>query len=388
MQLGVSVYPDIQELDDIKNYIELAGKYNYSVLFSSMWSIDGTKEEIYDYFYELIQAAHNNNIKVDLDVNPACLQKMGASSNDLEIFHKLGVDILRMDTWYGDERDVELINNPYGILIEYNASSVGAMMETLVKNGAIIERILTCHNFYPQRYTGLKLANYVSINEGLKKYDLPVAAFIASHNENTVGVWDAKDGLPTVEMMRDLSVDQQVRMLMAIGNIDTIMFGNAFASEEELKIASQTIKQVEITEDNKVANMMIGFGINKEMFGNVKKIRVNPIVDLSEEENTILFDTWPHIDFGDSSEWIWRSRVTRFLRPNIAPRKYDNEYFEVGDVVMVNNNYQNYCGEVQVVLIPIINDGTRNLVGKLSKVEQQILSLTKDGDTIMFLKDE
>ena len=62
--------------------------------------------------------------------------------------------------------------------------------------------------------------------------------------------------------------------------------------------------------------------------------------------------------------------------------------FDVGDVVMVNNHYQHYAGEVQIVLQPIVNDGTRNLLGHLIDGEEQILELIRAGDVVVFLEGE
>lgn len=65
---------------------------------------------------------------------------------------------------------------------------------------------------------------------------------------------------------------------------------------------------------------------------------------------------------GDSSEWIWCMRIERFKysQPNevLAPRTVDRDMFEVGDVVLVNDHDKHDAGEIQIVKIPIVNDGT------------------------------
>ena len=93
---------------------------------------------------------------------------------------------------------------------------------------------------------------------------------------------------------------------------------------------------------------------------------------------------------GDSSEWIWRTRIARFdySHPSkiVAPRPVEGEMFEVGDVVVVNDNYKHYAGEVQIVKMPIVNDGTRNCVGHLDEDEYQMMELINDGDLVEFLE--
>jgi hypothetical protein len=387
-RLGISVYPDIQPFEEIKQYIELASKYNCKRVFSSMWSVKGTAEEVINYFTELIQEAHKNDMQVGLDVNPDCLSLVGASFNDLKIFNDIGVDILRMDLCFGVEKDVQLVNNPYGILIEFNATIMsGEYINSLIEAGAQTDKILTGHNFYPQRYCGMKWEKYLRTNKELKKYNLEVTTFVTSHNEPTCGVWDAKDGLCTVEMMRDWTMDEQIRLLFAAGNVDTILVGNACASEEELKLASEAIEQYEVNESMPIIKIMMGFGATKDRFYPQNKIRVLPCEEITENEKEILFDVFPHSDVGDASEWIWRSRMARFLKKKIEFRKFEEDYFQVGDVVMVNENYEHYAGEVQIVLKPIINDNTRNLIGRVSERELEIIKLLKDGDVVVFLKE-
>lgn len=45
-------------------------------------------------------------------------------------------------------------------------------------------------------------------------------SFISSNNENTHGVWNAKDELVTVECLSDLPIDIQARILIISKNAD------------------------------------------------------------------------------------------------------------------------------------------------------------------------
>ena len=114
---------------------------------------------------------------------------------------------------------------------------------------------------------------------------------------------------------------------------------------------------------------------------------MEPLYDLSDVEKAILFDFFPHVDMGDSSEWIWRSRMPRqfFQEEAIAPRRYPLREFQPGDVVMVNDNYKHYAGEVQVVLRPVNNDGTRNLVGRIDPQEFTLFDVIDKSDIIVFI---
>ena len=78
----------------------------------------------------------------------------------------------------------------------------------------------------------------------------------------------------------------------------------------------------------------------------------------------------------------------KYSKPNqsIPPREFECKMFEVGDVMIVNDNYKHYAGEIQIVKEPIINDGTRNRIGHIDADEYTIMELVQDSDMIKFLK--
>lgn len=390
-ELGISVYPDLRPLEEIEKYFELAGRYGVSRVFSSMFSVQGTKEEVLEYFRKLIVAAHKNSLKVSLDVNPMCFEKMGAKPDDLSVFHGIGVDILRMDLSYGAIEDAKLVRNPYGITIEFNNSP--KIVKGLLEQGVAAKDFYVCHNFYPQRYTAMKWEKFIEKNIELKACakDLRIGAFISSTAPDTHGVWDAVCGLPTVERLRLLPIDLQARILLATGNVDDILIGNAYASEEEFQKLQEVLADHEKSDQemDPTLKLLVDHGLIS-MEKPIKRLRVALDSQVTEKEKEVLFDFFPHLDMGDSSEWIWRTRISRFKYslPGevLEPRACKEEMFAVGDVVMVNDNYKHYAGEIQIVKKPIVNDGTRNRIGHLDEDEYQMMELIYDGDIVEFLE--
>lgn len=389
--LGVSVYPDLRPMDEIRSYLSMASKHGYTRVFSSMFSAKGTNQEVLSCFGELIAAAHSCGMEVSLDVEPQFMMRLGARPDELRVFDDIGVDILRMDGAFAEDENARMLNNPYGIRIEFNASSLTPQaIQGLVARGVDKERILACHNFYPQRYTGFRWDKFQAVNGQLSPLGIRIGAFIASHAPGTHGVWNASCGLPTVERLRDYPADLQARILVAAGTTD-VLFGNAYATEEELDAVRQAVEPIEpcyLSDEHEVAVARLSAYLGNDVdLYNQKKVRVEPLYDLLPVEKTILFDYFPHIDMGDSSEWIWRSRGSRqfFQEQSIPQRSYAHDYFQRGDVVMVNDNYKHYAGEVQVVLRPIKNDGTRNLVARVSPDELTMFDVIADGDVVVFL---
>lgn len=389
-RLGISVYPDLRPLEEIKDYLKLASTYGCTRVFSSMFNVEGTNEEVLSYFKNLIDVAHEVGIEVSLDVNPECLERLGASPNDLSVFRDINVDVLRMDISFGLEKDMQLVQNPYGIMIEFNASIIPVeTLKEMIDQGANPDNILVCHNFYPQRYTGMKWSKFKEVSKLLKELGVRVGAFISSNAKDTHGVWGAERGLCSVERHRGQPIDLQLRELLQTNSIDDILIGNAYATEDEFKMIQEVFTVIEPDEEKyPIVKMKKMYGASDDSFYPQRKIRVNLCDDITEIEKEILFDFFPHSDVGDSSEWIWRSRMPRFLykEKEIKPRNYNKKMFDRGSVVMVNNNYKHYAGEVQVVLFPIENDGDRNFIGYLDQRELEMLEMIPEREIVVFLE--
>lgn len=388
--LGVSVYPDIRPLDEIADYLRLASKHGFTRVFTSMFSVEGTPDEVLAYFRDLDAVAHECGMEVSLDINPECMARLNATPSDLSVFAGINADILRMDGAYGEDDNVTMLANPYGMKIEYNASALmPEAIESMVARGVDKDRILACHNFYPQRYTGFRWDKFRQVNDRLSALGIRIGAFVASQAPGTHGVWDAVCGLPTVEMMRDWPADLAARVLAAAGATD-VFFGNAYASEAELAAVAEALAPEEPHYTTPVVEETLRHSDYldlDQLTSTTRRVRVEPLYDLTAVEREILFDFFPHIDMGDSSEWIWRTRIPRMFYQNetIAPRPFAGSEFPVGSVVMVNDNYKHYAGEVQVVLRPLINDGTRNLVGRIDEREMTMFDVIRDNELVVFI---
>lgn len=390
--LGIMAYPDLSPMDEIREYFKLASKYGFTRVVSSMLSVEGTREEIIAYFHEFIRAAHEYQMKVSLDVNTGFMRRIEQSYDDISLFHELDCDTIRLDGSYGPEKDYIMVQNPYGIQIEMNASSHSVEKELIYFQEQNIEkgRIRLCHNAYPQRYTGLKWKDFLEKNCMLRKYGHPIAAFVTSHAESTHGLWDAEDGLPTVECLRDLQIDLQARILQATGGVDEIFIGNAYASEAELKALSEMMRPPKSLENSKIFEVIKAYGPTSPTFGPCRRLKVILDKKITPIEKENLLELVPQLDNGDSSEWIWRSRSGRLVNEDrpIPPRTYEGGMFPVGSVVIVNDHNRHYSGELQIVRIPIMNDGKRNLIATLAPGEERMLDLIEANDLVEFYEYE
>ncbi len=386
IRLGVSLYPEQETLEQIDAYLKMASEYGFTKIFTSMFSVPGTKEEVITYFKDFCAIAHKYGMVVSGDCNGEFFHKLGATEHDLSVFKEIGIDIIRMDFSFNDERDAVLINNKEGIKIEMSTAFI-PVIEAAIKNGADVANILTCHNFYPERYTAPSLEAINKVNEYWKAKNVPVAMFISSQVKGTHGPWPVSDGLPTIEEHRNLPLEVQLKHCLALKNVDEVIIGNAFASEEEFQAVAKVMEQV-YTNVPKMENL--GFIGDLMPHGEVKRIpfKITPEEGLTQTEREILFDYPTHADMGDCLNYMLRSRWTRMIYKgrSIPERKCGKTAYTRGDVVIVNDNLEYYRGELQIVLKDIEVDGQRNLLGHISDEELFMLDCFGAGDMFTFIE--
>lgn len=349
-RLGISVYPHHSNPEADLAYMQLAAKYGFTRLFTCMLSMDETKEEILEHMTTFCKQAHELGFIVSVDTNPAVFEKIGATPLDLSLFNQMGIDIIRLDGHFDDIMDTALTINPYNIKIEFNGSQY-LNVDRMIEKGANPQNMTICHNFYPQRYSALSEERYYFFNSKFEKLGLERAAFVSSNTENSFGPWPVSDGLPTLEICRDKDISWQTRYLFATKAVEDVFVGNAYASEGELKAMS------EVNPDKITLKIDLAEGI-------------------SDFEKDIIFNGL-HLRRSDCNDLIVRSSMPRRTAKDVSIKaiEVNKEYYEVGDVLIVNDNLQYYRGELEIVTKPIKNTHDRNIVGHLNEDEMKLVSM-------------
>ena len=344
-KMGISIYPDLESKQKWIDYLELAAHYGFSRIFESLLQVHQLeKEEIIAKYAPVNQIARELGFEIIVDVAPNILKKVGVTPFDLSFFHSLGVDGFRMDEGYCGIEESVMTCNPYGLLVEINASVYSHYADSIIDYQPVRSRLIGCHNFYPQRHTGLSIAHYKQTSAKFKNLGLSLAAFITSQNKNSFGPWPINDGLPTLEIHRDLPVDCQVTHLLAIGDIDDILISNCFPPEQEL------------------ASM-------QAVFGPVPTFNVILDKRTSEIERKILFDEM-HINRGDISDMIIRSSLPRVKYTENNIHLFNpSQMIRRGDVVVNSAHYDKYAGEMHIALRDFPNTGKSNVVGHIQSEE-------------------
>ncbi len=386
IQLGVSLYPEQETAEDIEKYLTLAQKYGFTKVFTSLFSVEGTREEIIRYFKTLCDAAHRHEMEVYGDCNARFFMEMGASPDDLSVFKEIGIDVLRLDLMFDDERDAAIVNNDQGLGVQLNASLIPSVKKVL-EQGGDPNRIIGSYNFYPLRNTGADSESVYRANQFFHEYGMKTQIFISSQIKGSHGPWPVSDGLPTIEENRDMPIGLQIRHMQAL-KCDEVIIGNAFASEEELREAAEILKQIYVYGEDRPFYFP---GLRKEIpIGDIERVplRIRTAEDITDTEKELLFEFTKH-NASEYTHLIIRSRWGRFDYRSIPipARKCDKPYFEAGDVVIINGNVPRYKGEVHIVRKPIRNDGTQNYAGKILPEEMFLLEYLKYGVCFGFISE-
>lgn len=347
-RLGISLYPEHSTPERDRAYMELAAGHGFSRIFTCLLSVERDARSTVEEFGGFIRQAHDLGFVVAVDTNEQVFERLGASPTNLAPFREMGVDVIRLDGHLGDMGDVLITRNREGIPIEFNASA-NLPLDLLIERGADARNMVTCHNFFPEPYTGLSEETFQRLSRRYRGMGLTVAAFVSSREPGAFGPWPVYAGLPTCEDDRRRPIDLQARHLIASGLVDDIIIGNAFASEDELA----ALAAVDTTRTT---------------------MRIDVVDDLSDLEREIIWG-FAHTTRGDASAYMLRSSFprVRYRGTPIAPRELDAPCFRRGDVMIVNDNMAHYRGELEVALRDIPDDGTRNLVGRVPAEELFLL---------------
>lgn len=352
-KLGVSIYPEKSSVAEIKQYLAKAQSAGFSRIFSCLLSIEGKeKKQLINDFKEINKYAKQLNFEIILDISPKVFSDLDISYADLSFFKELLADGIRLDYGFGGHEESLMTFNPEGLSIEVNMSNDTHYIDTIMDFLPNQYQLKGCHNFYPHRYSGLTLDYFLACTERFKRHGLRTAAFVTSQNEQTYGPWPVTEGLPTLEIHRDLPLVVQIKHLISLNSVDDIIVSNCFISDEE-------------------------FAELKDLNLEKLSLAVELVDAIPAVEKAIILNE-PHYNRGDFSGNLARSTMSRV--------KYKGHNFELfntpeiirkGDVVIESKYYGHYAGELQVALSEMKNSGKSNVVARVCAEELFLLETLK-----------
>ena len=356
-RLGISVYPNHSSVPEIREYIDLAARYNFKRVFTCLLSVEGDKETIVQEFTDVIMHAKEKGMEVIADVSPKVFGELGISYNDLTFFKEIGADGIRLDMGFTGNEESIMTFNPQGLKIELNISSGTKYLDNIMSYQANAANLMGCHNFYPHRYTGLNYDHFIETSKQYKEHGLVTAAFVNSPSAH-IGPWPVDEGLCTLEMHREWPIEVQAKHLWATEVIDDVIIANAFASEAELKALSD-INPYQLTLTCELEE------------------------EIPEIEEKIVVEEF-HFNRGDVSDYVVRSTQSRVKYKGHEFVPFNTPDMKKGDIIIETSLYAHYAGELQVALKPMKNSGKSNVVGHVVEEEQFLLDYLKPWQKFQF----
>jgi uncharacterized protein len=360
-QLGISIYPKQTTLEKDLSYISLAAEYGFTQIFTCLLSIEEDKEQLISHFQKIMVHAHHLGMQVILDISPKVFEHLGIFDRDLSFFHHFGAYGVRLDMGFTSREEARMTFNPYGLKVEINMSNGTSCLDPILMYKPNKENLIGSHNFYPHRYTGLSYAHFMKCSQTFKKSGLRTAAFIHSQTA-TFGPWPVMEGLCTLEMHRQLPIQVQAKHLFKTGVIDDVRIANAYAAEEELQALSKL----------QILPFTLDVVLNEQ---------ITPL-----EKKIVLAEL--HVFRGDVSDYLIRSTSSRvkykhkMFQPTYTPPIYR------GDILIDNERYGQYKGELQIALKEMENLGKTNVVGRIVDEELFLLDFMEPWDSFCFREKE
>lgn len=359
-ELGVSIYPSKSNLEEDKAYLKLASDYGFTRIFTSLLEITGNRDEVINKYKTITEYGNSLGMNTTLDINPRLFDQLEIGYDDLSFFADIGADSIRLDLGFSGKEEALMTKNEHDLKIEVNMSSGTKYIDNVMSYQPETKNLIASHNFYPMRYSGLSREHFDKTTAQFNEYNLNTSAFITSQ-VGEIGPWPVQTGLCSLEEHRDLPLQLQVTHYKLMGTLNDLIIGNAYASEEELKKASEAF------------------------FSSHPLLPVVLEEDISDLEKKLILEEL-HTYRGDRSEYLLRSTHTRvkYKKEDFPVRKVDA--VKAGDVVIGNNNFGQYKGETQIILKDIKNNDSRNVVGKLTEDMKEIIHDLKAWSTFKMIE--
>ncbi|MDD3028505.1 MAG: MupG family TIM beta-alpha barrel fold protein [Erysipelotrichaceae bacterium] len=360
-KLGISLYPEKSSPQQLEEYIDKAAQAGFSRIFSCLLSIEDEVGKIKSDFIRVNSYAKAKGFEVFVDVSPRVFDKLGISYQNLQFFKDIEADGIRLDAGFTGNEEALMTYNPQGLKIEINMSNDTHYIDTIMDYQPNVYNLVGCHNFYPHRYSGLSLEHFNACSANFKKYGLRTAAFVTSTNSEAFGPWPVSEGLPSLEMHRDLPLGVQVKHLIALGNIDDIIISNCFPTMQEF---------------NDIAGIRL----------DLVSFKVNLVPEIPKIEEKIVLEEL-HFNRGDFNEGMIRSTQSR-----VKYKGHDFKIFNAPemirreDVIIESSLYGHYAGELQIAKQDMKNSGKTNVVGRIADEELFLIDYIKPWQKFTFVE--
>ncbi len=352
-EIGLSVYPQFNSIDEIKLQLKQASDLGYSRVFTSLQlsnlGFQNSDFQLEDY-QEITNYAHQLNFKIHADINREIFEEIGATVDNMKKLKDLGVDVLRLDFGFSEEETVQLSLNKLDIIIEDNPISD----ESVYKRARLIlekgnpQQYRFCHNFFPHNDTGLDFDETEVLSQEFIEMGYSVGIFITSQS-SPHSLSKYSNGVCTIEDQRYLPPHIAFEELRNTDAYDIIMFGDSYPSYRDLKSVADCFMNPYCSIDAWLDE------------------------DLDENQRDLITNIL-HKNRLDVASTLIRSTSTR-KKVKVSAQNCINRPF--GTITLDNENAERYEGELQITLRDLAPSTLANCVGMVKPSCQRLLKQVK-----------
>ncbi|HYE83347.1 MAG TPA: MupG family TIM beta-alpha barrel fold protein [Clostridia bacterium] len=344
--VGIALYTGIgYSLPDNLEYLERAAALGIKEVFTSL-HIPEADGNVYKEAEEILLKARQLGMTVTADISRNYMDRTDLKAYDLYA--------LRLDFGF-TASEIAALSREAPFRIQLNASTISdEYLDVLIHNGAEMNRMEVCHNYYPRRDTGIAYELFMERNRCFMEHGMKIAAFIPLQHERRGPL---HEGLPTLECHRDLSPLISSQHLLHSG-VDTVYIGDAFATEKELKSIASVKKNI--------------YSIPLRLY--------------EPRDTEIRILSGLHTNRMDPGEYVIRSQEARLKvnerisrRNSIERKKYS--------VTIDNEGYLRYEGELQILKKELQADERVNVAGDASEAGL-LIEMVKPGDCFEFIMSD
>ncbi len=332
IKTGISLYlsTDIQKNIEVINKASISG---VKFAFTSLNILEENNIDKSERLYKLIELCSSNDIKLIVDIN---------EYTNSSIFSNLKNVYLRIDDGYSLDEIYELSKKN---MIVLNASTITKNdLKYLNNKGIDFNKLLALHNYYPKKYTGIGEKYFLEQNEKYNEFGIRTMAFVSGDLKRG----PMFEGLPTLENTREERFIISVLKLISL-KTDIVLVGDIDLSDENWKYFKY-----------------ISDGIV-------------PLKNIDNILNNIVFE-----NRRDYSEYLIRSKIpesigkTRkefkeYIQKELRYIKKENREIRKGDILLSNEKYLRYEGEVEIALKNLGIDEKRDVVSRVCEEDVELL---------------
>lgn len=331
MKLAISIYPGEYKYEEVENLVKETGA---TMAFTSLLMPEGDTENRTRDILTLFEDSKKLGLTLIADLNSYVFNWVTPKQ-----MKEAGLEIVRIDD---DIEEKEIVRLQKDFKVSINATVLGKKdVDSLISKGLDIKKTIPTHNFYPKKGTGIDMARFVKQNELMRSYGVEaIGAFIPG---NVTRYAPTYEGLGTLEIMRYQT--EKENLMMMEGLVDFIMIGDYMPNVESIKEYQE---------------------ISNKDYSKTTEIDVEWLAP--EFEWLLTKDFTIRRDSGVSVLRLQESRTYEMVysKDDQGIPVTNNTSIRRYDIVVANDNYGRYSGEVAIYVQDQDQSNRENVIGRVS----------------------